>query len=115
AIDPFLRLKRLWAQDPFATPRATLKFVELAQQVAASGFSVPELDYLLAHRFTPSSGVALEDKTIVTVIQAIREGLQKIGDDLRLKTAETREAYVKSKLGLLPALQKDADQVIALS
>lgn len=115
AIDPLLRLKRLWAQDPFAHPSATHKFVELAQQVAASGFSVPELDYLLAHRFTPSSGVALEDKTIITVIRTIREGLQKIGDDLRLKTEETWEAYVKTKLGLLPALQKDADQVIALS
>ncbi|MBW8876246.1 MAG: peptidoglycan-binding protein [Acidobacteria bacterium] len=114
-VDQFLRLKRLWAQDPFANPDATRKLVELARQVAASDFSVLELDYLLAHRFTPSSGVALEDKTIVTVLQALREGLQKIGDDLRLKTEETKAAYVKSKLGLLPALKKDADQVIALS
>ena len=108
-------MKRLWAQDPFANPGATLQFVELAQQVSASNFSVLELDYLLAHRFTASSGVALEDKTIVTVIQAIRDGLQKISDDMRRKTEETNEAYVKSKLGLLPALEKDADQVIALS
>ena len=115
SIDQFLRLKRLWSQDPFANPGATLQFVELAQQVSASNFSVLELDYLLAHRFTASSGVALEDKTIVTVIQAIRDGLQKISDDMRRKTEETNEAYVKSKLGLLPALEKDADQVIALS
>jgi hypothetical protein len=114
-IDPFLRLKRLWAQDPFANPGATRKFVELAQQVAASDFSVLEMDYLLAHRFTPNSGVALEDKTIVIIFQAIRQGLQKISDDIRLKSEETREAYVKSKLGLLPALKKNANQVIALS
>ena len=114
-IDQFLRLKRLWGQDPFANPGASRKFVELAQQVAASDFSVLELDYLLAHHFTPNSGVALEDKTIVTVIQAIREGLQKISDDIRLKTEETQQAYVMSKLGLLPTLGKDADQVIALS
>ena len=114
-IDQFLRLKRLWAQDPFAKPGATRKFVELAEQIAASDFSVLELDYLLAHQFTPNSGVAIEDKTIVSLLQSIREGLQKISDDLSLKTEETKEAYVKSKLGLLPALSKDSDQVIALS
>jgi len=76
---------------------------------------VLELDYLLAHRFTPNSGVALEDKVITTVLQTIREGLLKISDDIRLKTEETPEAYVKSKLGLLPALVKDADQVKSLT
>lgn len=115
SVDNFLRLKRLWVQDPFANPRATLLFVEFAEKVADSGFSVLELDYLLAHRFTPNSGVALEDKAITTVLQTIREGLQKINDDLRLKTEETPEAYVKSKSGLLPALVKDADQVKALA
>jgi len=114
-VDPFLRLKRLWAQDPFADPAATHRFIELAQQVAASNFSVLELDYVLAHRFTARSGVALEDKMIVSIIQAIRDGLQKISDDIRLKTEETSQAYVKSKLGLLPTLGKDADQVIARS
>ena len=114
-IDQFLRLKRLWALDPFANPAATLEFIELTQEVAASDFSVFELDYLLAHRFTTNSGVALEDKAIVPFMQSLREGLQKISDDVRLKTEETKDAYVKSKLGLLPALSKDADQVIALS
>jgi hypothetical protein len=114
-IDQFLRLKRLWALDPFANPAATLKFIELTQEVAASNFSVFELDYLLAHRFTANSGVPLEDKAIVPFMQSLREGLQKISDDVRLKTEETKDAYIKSKLGLLPALSKDADQVIAIS
>lgn len=114
-IDQFLRLKRLWAQDPFASPADTLKFVELVEEVTTSNFSVLELDYLLAHRFTPNSGVALEDKKIITVIQAVRQGLQMIDDDTRLKTEETKEAYVKSKLGRLPSLKKDADQLIAIS
>ncbi len=114
-IDSLLRLKRLSAQDPFSGPAATWDFVELAQQVAASRFSVLELDYLLAHRFTAGAGVALEDKLIATVLQTLREGLRKIGDDLRRKAEETPAAYVKSKLGLLPALAKDADQVAALA
>ncbi len=112
-VDAFLRLKRLWAQDPFASPGDTRRFVELAQQVAASGFSVLELDYLLAHRFTPNSGVALEDRTIVALMRSVRQALLKIADGIHIKTEETRAAYVKSRLGQLPTLARDADQVIA--
>jgi Tc toxin complex TcA C-terminal TcB-binding domain/Neuraminidase-like domain/Putative peptidoglycan binding domain len=115
SVDNFLRLKRLWGQDPFANPAATLAFVQLVDKVSASDFSILEIDYLLAHHYTPNSGVALEDKTIVALLQALREGLQKISDDIHLKTEETSEAYVKSKLGLLPVLVKDADQVKALA
>jgi len=115
SVDHFLRLKRLWAQDPFANPAATLEFVWLAQKIAASAFSILELDYLLAHQYTQSSGVALDDKTIFTFLQTLREGLQKVSDGIRLKSEETPEAYVKSKLGLLPALVRDADQVKALA
>jgi peptidoglycan hydrolase-like protein with peptidoglycan-binding domain len=113
-VDDFLRLKRLWGQDPFATPAATWTFAQLAQKVATSSFSVLELDYLLAHRYTQNSGVALGDKTIVAFLQALREGLQKISDGLNLQNTDTPESYVKSKLGLLPTLVKDADQVKAL-
>lgn len=114
-IDPFLRLKRLWSKDPFADPAATSKFVKLAEQVSTSDFSIEELDYLLAHRFHSTSGVALEDKSIVSIMQVVRDGLRKIADDLRLKTEETAADYVKSKLGALPALTKDIDQVMAFS
>ena len=115
SVDGLLRLERLWGQDPFADPGATLSFVELATFVKDSGFSVLELDYLLAHRFTPSSGIGLEDKTIAALLQALRSGFQAIDDDIRKKSEETAEAYVRSKLGRLPALAKDADQGIALS
>lgn len=115
SVEMFLRLKRLWAQDPFANPAATQAFAGLADKVAAADFSVLELDYLLAHQYTQNSGVALEDKTIIALLQALREGLQKISDDLSLKNSETPEAYVKNKLGLLPTLSKDADQVTALA
>ncbi|MGW0231443.1 Tc toxin subunit A-related protein [Actinopolymorpha singaporensis] len=114
-VDGFLRLKRLWGQDPFASPAATRAFLELADTVGASGFTVVELDYLLAHRFTANSGVALEDKAIVTVLQVLRDGLQRISDDVRRKDEETAQAYVTSKIGLAPALRKDADQTAALA
>ncbi|HET9454498.1 MAG TPA: neuraminidase-like domain-containing protein [Gemmatimonadaceae bacterium] len=113
-VDSFLRLKRLWGQDPFANPAATLQFVELAGRVAASGFSVPELDYLLAHRALPSSGIALDDRAIAALIDSIREGLQRISEAVRLGSDEKEDAYVRSRLGLLPALEDDADQATAL-
>lgn len=115
SIDQYLRIKRLWAQDPFASPADTLLFVKLAHKVAASGFSIFEIDYLLAHNFKASSGVALDDKTVTTLLKTLRDGLQKINDDLLLKTEETAEAYVRSKLGLLTELAKDADQTAALA
>lgn len=118
-VDSFLRLKRLWAEDPFASTDATRRFVELARQVAASDFSVLELDYLLAHRFTLSSGVALEDKAIVAVLQALREGLQKIGDDLSLNAEATgvllqtqKEAFIRQKVA--EVLQLDVPSAGAL-
>ncbi len=114
-IDQFIRLKRLSATDPFANPDNTLKFIELAEKIAASGFSVPELDYVLAHKYKSNTGVALEDKSIIAIIKAIQEGLQKVVGDIALKTEETLEAYIKSKLGLLPALTKDSDQSKALA
>lgn len=114
SIDEFLRIKRLSASDPFANPRATQQFIDLIQQVGDSGISVLELDYLLSNSFTSSSGAALDDRRIVEILKSLREGIQKINDGVRRKTEETNDAYVKSKLGLLPLLGKDTDQIIAL-
>ncbi|MFE7077103.1 neuraminidase-like domain-containing protein [Streptomyces sp. NPDC057620] len=114
-VDQFLRLKRLWGQDPFADPKATRAFAELADLVTRSGFSVLELDYLLAHEFTSNSGIALEPTAIATLLRELRDGLQRITDDLARKPEQTKQAYVMSKLGLVPALRKDADQAVALA
>jgi hypothetical protein len=114
-IDDFLRLKRLWGANPFASPNDTWLLVQLAEKVSTSGFSILELDYLLTHHYTFDSGIALESKAIIAILQDLREGLQKISDDIRLKPEETPEAYVKSRLGFLPALAKDVDQTKAIA
>ncbi|MDX2072073.1 MAG: neuraminidase-like domain-containing protein [Haliscomenobacter sp.] len=115
SMNQFIRLKRLAGTNPYLNPKATLDFIELAETLSASGFSVVELDYLLSHHYTANSGIVLEDKSITAYITALREGLQKVTDDLTIKTEETKDAYIKSKLGLLPALSKDAEQVQALA
>ena len=115
SVEDLVRLKRLWGQDPFASPEQTLTFAELVNDVTDSAFSVRELDYLLAHRYVPSSGVALEDRTVETLIRAMRAGLQQITDDLQRKSEESPESYVKSKLGQLPTLRRDARAAVALA
>jgi len=51
SIQAYLRLRTLTALDPFAGPAEAVDFVERAQYVAKSGFSIEELHYLL--RLTP--------------------------------------------------------------
>lgn len=115
SVDQFLRLVRLWDRDPFTRPAAMEDFADLAALVAASSFSVAELDYLLAHQITPNSATALENKTVTAFLTALRTGLEKITTELRIKDEESPEAYVRARLGLLPALAADADQITALA
>lgn len=115
SIDHFLRLVRLSGQNPFSDPAATLSFIRLAEKLSASGFTIPELDYLLTHRYTVNSGVAIDDKAIAAMLKSFREGMNKAVNDILPKGDETAENYIKSKLGLLPALVKDSDQQKALS
>ena len=114
-IEDFLRLKRLFAQDPFASPQASWNLLQLAQQIAATSFSIAQLDYLLTHHYNPTSGIALDDNTIASLLQGLQSGIQKIEDDLKPKTDETSTSYVKRKLGSLPSLGADTDQKQALA
>lgn len=115
SVDSFLRLKGLWGQDPFADPHLTWQFWQVVQQVNASNFSVQQLDYLLRDRYDVNADIALSDSTISGLLQDLRDGMQKIHDDLQLKSGETPTSYVKRKLGSLPALSLDADQTTALA
>jgi hypothetical protein len=115
SIDHFLRLVRLSGQNPFSDPAATLNFIQLCEKLSASGFTIPELDYLLTHRYTVNSGVAIDDKAITAMLKSFREGMNKAVNDILPKQDETAENYIKTKLGLLPALVKDSDQQKALS
>lgn len=114
-IDQFIRLKTLWTLDPFTNPKTSFDFIELTEKIATAGFTIPELDYLLAHHYKTNSGVALEDKTVIATIKEIRDGIQKVENDVALKSEETLEAYIKSKLGLLPVFANDNDQDKALA
>ncbi|MGY1582266.1 Tc toxin subunit A-related protein [Streptomyces sp. MN13] len=114
-VDHFLRLVRLWDDNPFSEPAAMAEFADLTDLVASSSFSVAELDHLLAHRIAPGAQVALESKAVGAFLVALRAGLEQITAELSRKAEETPEAYVRARLGLLPALAADADQATALA
>ncbi len=115
SIDQFIRLKKLSALNPFVNPKATFDYINLIEKIDSSNFSIPELDYLLTNQLNTNSGVALENKAIINSIKEIRDGLQKVEDDIILKSEETAEAYIKSKLGLLAVFSNDSDQGKALA
>lgn len=115
SIRDLLRLKQLWGNNPFASPASTLAFIEMTEKVKGNAFSISEVNYLLAHQPTLSEGVGLDDKTILLNAQQLRDGLAKITDNFSINQEETTESYIKSKLGMLPALKKDSDLVKALA
>ncbi|MBL1098335.1 neuraminidase-like domain-containing protein [Streptomyces coffeae] len=114
-VREFIRLVAIWGSDPFASPGRTEEFAELVDQVLSSAFSVAELDYLLTHRFTVNSGVALEDRTVLAFLRQLRGGLAEIADRLSRQNDETDADYVTAKLGLVPTLAADADLITALA
>lgn len=103
-VEEFLAVARLSGQDPFADAAATLAFVRIVDRVNASGFSVAELDYLLAHRTSANSGIAPADSAVVGLLRALREGLQRIDDEIRVAAEQPAgadpvdEAYLAALL-----------------
>ncbi|MGA5552385.1 neuraminidase-like domain-containing protein [Streptomyces pseudogriseolus] len=114
-VGEFLRLRKMWGSDPFASPATVVQFSSLVDQVKSSAFSVADLDYLLTHHFTVNTGIALEDRTILAFLNQLRQGLAEIADRLARQKDETDADYVATRLGLVPTLAADADLVTALA
>ena len=115
SIRAFLSLKSLAGINPFNAPSDTLELIKIHEQIKASGLSIAQLDYLLAHQVSPNSGIAQEDKTIAQALEALRVALQKIADGLELKPEETAKDYIESKLSALPTLVSDEERSTALT
>ncbi|MGE3141211.1 MAG: neuraminidase-like domain-containing protein, partial [Thermoleophilia bacterium] len=91
-VRDLLALRRLSGVDPFApllaAPPATIaddrpftqtiRFVEIARRVAASGFSIEDLDQLLRHRFDPVGRYRRAAELPVALIRSLAAGLARI-------------------------------------
>lgn len=60
--------------DIFATPKATLDFIEGVDWMTKSTFTVDELDYLL--RVNPDSALGLREEAVTQYIEALRQALR---------------------------------------
>ncbi|MGD9846698.1 MAG: neuraminidase-like domain-containing protein, partial [Variibacter sp.] len=70
----------LTAIDPFGIDHAqdTLRFVEAVKAIQASGFDIPQLDYLLRHRFNPAASFVPTDATLAQTLEGLRGALLAI-------------------------------------
>ena len=94
-------LKVLTGLDPFPAgdPRGTESFVRRAQAVKASRFTVPQIDYLLRHRWEPPSSPAPLQATVEKRLGALQDDLRKISDETAVAPDPTGD-LLRTKLGL---------------
>ncbi|HKU72381.1 MAG TPA: neuraminidase-like domain-containing protein, partial [Pyrinomonadaceae bacterium] len=77
----YLAALKLIDSDPFTSTEDTMKFVHETERIAAAGFSVEELNYLLRHDFSPAFPVAISDAAIAAALESIREEVGKVAAD----------------------------------
>jgi len=96
--------------DPLAVTTSAVMFVEKVGKARDSGFSLAELNYLLRHEVTRSSGIAPDDNAIAATLDEIRTGLQKIAAENTFSadtsvpggaTTDPTGELARQKLGLL--------------
>ncbi|GHO82383.1 Tc toxin subunit A-related protein [Dictyobacter formicarum] len=83
SIKNLLTLKDLTSKDPFGAhePASTRAFVDFAQKVRQSGFSLAQLDYLYRHHAEPNGGVAPLQEDTNFLIKNLQAGLQRIASE----------------------------------
>jgi hypothetical protein len=94
----------------------TLKFVEKAGKVKASGFRIAELNYLLRHDYQPSAGIAPSETSISLTLDDIRKGLQQIAEENTLpdNPSEPVSDLLRKKLTLLQWDEALIEQAISI-
>ena len=85
----YLAALKLINTTPFAATEDTIKFVEQSERIAASGFSVEDLNYLFRHDFSSTYRVAISDPTIAVVLDSIRTAIRKVTTDDSFVDAES--------------------------
>jgi peptidoglycan hydrolase-like protein with peptidoglycan-binding domain len=75
SIERLLTLQLLSATaDPYASPQATLDFIDAHRWIVSSGLDIDELDYLIRHR--PDSPYGLREEAVAQLAAGLREALR---------------------------------------
>src|SRR5215213_2163396 len=88
SIHTYLAALKLISATPFASTEGTIKFVQQSERIAASGFRVEDLNYLLRHGFTANSPIAISDAAIAAVLSSIREELRKVAAEVEVSSGD---------------------------
>ncbi|MGC1121819.1 MAG: neuraminidase-like domain-containing protein [Candidatus Methanofastidiosia archaeon] len=115
SVRDFLSLIHLSGIDPFDPENigtATIRFVEAAELVRASGFTIEELNYLLCHVWYPNSAVAPSDEQISLFLSELRSGLQKIAQEYCFTSDPAGEKTAQALAILLS--EDDAKEAFAI-
>ncbi len=86
--------------SPFSAPAATMQFVQLAQTVQQSGFSVAQLSYLYRHVFDPKANIAPSHDSVLLLVRSLRDGLTRIAASYALADDPMGE-LLRTRLGEL--------------
>ena len=115
SLRDFLSLRILSGINPFDAQdiAATIRFVEMAELVRASGFSIAELDYLLRHQYQPNSAVAPSEKEISLILGELRNDLQKIAQEYQFASDPTGEKTAQA-LAILLSEEKVKKAMVVL-
>ncbi|MBI4488142.1 MAG: hypothetical protein HY694_03575 [Deltaproteobacteria bacterium] len=105
SIREFLSLKAMTGINPFdgADLASTLRFVEVVHKVHSSGFSIPELDYLLRHVDQTPIGIGPTEQQVAQLLKEIEDGLKKIVAETTFETTRLTRDNVEIVVGLAPA------------
>jgi hypothetical protein len=114
SIPEFLSLRALVDVDPFDSDKIqnAVRFVDAVVKIRASGFSIGDLDYLLRHRFPPSSSIAPREETVALLLSQLRSELQKIQEETKF-VADPAGDVTRSRLVLLKWSDAHIEQAIA--
>jgi hypothetical protein len=112
AVADLILLKALYGADPFASPEATLDFLDFVDSVRSSGFTVAQIAYLYRDVAPATGGVAPAPETVAAYFADLRSGLAAIATDNAL-VADPGGDVARKKLMLLYNAPT-VDQIIAL-
>lgn len=116
-IRDYLSILALYADDPFASPLATLLFTEHVGKIRKSGFNITELEYLLRHTDAAVTEAEPADEEVAIFLGSIRSGLQTIAAEntFRQEPADpngrTLDQNGDATRGRLAQLNWDSDRV----
>jgi hypothetical protein len=105
--EEFLTLRSLAGISVFASPTDTLKFVEQAEKIKASGMKVADVQYLLIHQAPDLSDRILKEEKITTFLTNLQREYQKSFEATKSPyddalSADENKSFVKEYINKLP-------------